>query len=190
MTLNPKNIEPAGSCDWFTIYEIPHLPSQLLRIFFMVPHIYGMEGSQNGKVFKSVRWGEEDINIQTKKQCRVENICICQEIDQKNNWWKCAINFGLLPPQPPIQASHFFYRKPFLKTTLQLKPEKQEVFPQTRLRTDLESFFQLDYWELKLMSYFECLTCSNVPLASSSPLDWIWLVLTYLKDLILTSFFF
>ena len=94
MTLNPKNIEPAGSCDWFTISEIPRLPPQLLRIFFMVPHIYRMEGSQNGKVFKSVRWGEEDINIQPKKQFRVQNFSFFEKVEQNFSWWKSAKKSG------------------------------------------------------------------------------------------------
>ena len=64
----------------------------------MVPHIYGMEGSQNGKVFKSVRWGEEDINIQPKKQFRVQNFSFFEKVEQNFSWWKSAKNrAGAMP---------------------------------------------------------------------------------------------
>ena len=35
------------------------------------------------KVCKTVGWGEGNINIQPKKQLRVQNICICEETDYK-----------------------------------------------------------------------------------------------------------
>ena len=47
-----------------------------------------------------VRWGEKDINIQPKKQFKVQNICICEEVDQKYRWWECTKNSGRGLPRP------------------------------------------------------------------------------------------
>ena len=108
----------------------PHPPTFFKRenshsyIFHGSPFNGRGKAHKKGRISKNVGWWEGDINIQPKKQFRVQSICISEEIDQRYSWWKCAKNSGRgNSPSPNTQKIQFvkmcqkIWARPFLHTS-------------------------------------------------------------------------
>ena len=92
----------------------PHPPTFFKRenshsyIFHGSPFNGRGKAHKKGRISKNVGWWEGDINIQPKKQFRVQNICLCEEIDQKYIWCRtktiCLVRLSALTFDQTFQS--------------------------------------------------------------------------------------